>query len=49
MLYLQDLRKLDENFSFLTPLYTVDKTSDPLTDPREAENEHRKQEDVLKR
>jgi endoribonuclease Dicer len=45
----QDLRRFDEDFSFLMVQYTVDKVADPVTDPREAEAEHRKQEEVLKR
>jgi hypothetical protein len=45
----QDLRRFDEDFSFLMTQYTVDKVADPVTDPREAEAEHRKQEEVLKR
>ncbi|XP_021929010.1 endoribonuclease Dcr-1-like isoform X4 [Zootermopsis nevadensis] len=46
---LNDLRRFDEDFSFLMAQYTVDKVADPVTDPREAEAEHRKQEEVLKR
>ncbi|XP_069696429.1 endoribonuclease Dcr-1 [Periplaneta americana] len=46
---LNDLRRHDEDFSFLMTQYTVDKVADPVTDPREAEIEHRKQEEVLKR
>jgi endoribonuclease Dicer len=48
-LYSQDLRRFDDDFSFLMTQYTVDKVADPVTDPREAEAEHRKQEEVLKR
>lgn len=48
-LILQDLRRSDEDFSFLMVQYTADKVADPVTDPREAEAEHRKQEEVLKR
>ncbi|XP_067013187.2 endoribonuclease Dcr-1 [Anabrus simplex] len=46
---LNDLRRCDEEYSFLMAQYTVDKIADPVTDPREAEIEHRKQEEVLKR
>ncbi|GLG98532.1 Endoribonuclease Dcr-1 [Gryllus bimaculatus] len=46
---LNDIRRCDEDFSFLAAQYTVDKIADPVTDPREAEIEHRKQEEVLKR
>lgn len=46
---LQELRKADSDFSFVCPQYTVGKIADPVTEPREAEIEHRKQEDVLKR
>nr|WDW26279.1 dicer-1 [Amrasca biguttula biguttula] len=44
-----ELRRCDPNFAFLSPQYTVGKTADPITEPREAEIEHRKQEEVLKR
>jgi hypothetical protein len=46
---LQDIRRFDEDFSFIMAQYTVDKVTDPMTDSREAEAEHRKQEEVLKR
>nr|AFK29469.1 Dicer1 [Locusta migratoria]BAW35364.1 Dicer1 [Locusta migratoria] len=46
---LNEIRRNDEDYSFVAPQYTVDKEADPLTEPREAENEHRKQEEVLKR
>jgi len=45
----QDLRQFDEDFTFLMTQYTVDKVADPVTDPREAKAERRKQEKVLKR
>ncbi|XP_014250997.1 endoribonuclease Dcr-1 [Cimex lectularius] len=44
-----DLHKNDPDFVNIVTLYTVNKTADPNLDPREAEVEHRKQEDVLKR
>ncbi|XP_046985158.1 endoribonuclease Dcr-1-like [Schistocerca americana] len=46
---LNEIRRNDEDYSFVAPQYTVDKEADPLTEPREAETEHRKQEEVLKR
>jgi endoribonuclease Dicer len=47
--FLQEIRRCDEDFSFIMAQYTVDKVTDPTTDPRDAEAEHRKQEEVLKR
>nr|AUZ94233.1 dicer-1 [Recilia dorsalis] len=44
-----ELRRCDPDFSFISPQYTVSKVADPITEPREAEIEHRKQEEVLKR
>uniref|UniRef100_A0A1B6DKN5 ribonuclease III n=1 Tax=Clastoptera arizonana TaxID=38151 RepID=A0A1B6DKN5_9HEMI len=46
---LSELRKFDPDFEFLCPQYTVEKTADPVIESREAELEHRKQEEVLKR
>lgn len=37
------------NLSFLNTQYTVDKTVNPITEIKEAEAEHRKQEEVLKK
>lgn len=37
------------NLSFLNTQYTVDKTINPVTDLKDAEAEHRKQEEVLKK
>lgn len=45
----QTLSQCDENFWWLSPLYTVDKIIDPLKEPREAENEHHRQEEVLRK
>ncbi|XP_058442684.1 endoribonuclease Dcr-1 [Malaya genurostris] len=39
----------DPHLNYINVQYTVDKTADPLTEPKEAEIEHRKQEEVLKR
>lgn len=44
-----ELHKNDPDFSNISTQYTVGKLADPISDPREAEIEHRKQEDVLKR
>ncbi|KAF6212369.1 hypothetical protein GE061_012891 [Apolygus lucorum] len=44
-----ELNRNDEDFKYVSTQYTVGKSADPLTDPREAENEYKKQEDVLKR
>ncbi|KAE8573160.1 Putative dicer-1 [Halyomorpha halys] len=44
-----DLHKNDPDFENISTQYTVGKIADPIADPREAEIEHRKQEDVLKR
>ncbi|XP_058811956.1 endoribonuclease Dcr-1 [Topomyia yanbarensis] len=39
----------DPQLGYINVQYTVDKTADPMTEPKEAEIEHRKQEEVLKR
>ncbi|XP_063233868.1 endoribonuclease Dcr-1 isoform X2 [Bacillus rossius redtenbacheri] len=44
-----ELRHSDRQLSFLSPQYTMEKTMDPVAEPREAEAEHRQQEEVLKR
>ncbi|KAJ1531645.1 hypothetical protein ONE63_000316 [Megalurothrips usitatus] len=46
---LNEVRRYDEKLSYLGVQYTVEKTADPVTEPRDAEQEHRKQEEVLKR
>ncbi|XP_075228010.1 endoribonuclease Dcr-1 isoform X2 [Lycorma delicatula] len=46
---LNDLRRHDEDFSYVGAQFTVGKIADPVTEPREYELEHRKQEEVLKR
>lgn len=45
----QDLRQSDEDFSFLSVQFTVGKSVDGAKDPKGAENEHRKQELMLKK
>lgn len=44
-----ELSKNDKNLGFIRVQYTVDRVADPVTEPKEAEQEHRRQEDVLKR
>lgn len=39
----------DDDFWWVSALYCVDKIADPSKEPREAENEHRRQEDVLRK
>lgn len=39
----------DPDLKFLMVQYTVDRVADPLTESKQAENEHRRQEEVLKR
>ncbi|CAH0384189.1 unnamed protein product [Bemisia tabaci] len=46
---LNELRKSDEDFWWLAPQYTVCKSADPVKEPQEADLEHQKQEEVLKR
>lgn len=41
--------KGDAELSFLMVQYTVDRAADPVTESKQAENEHRRQEEVLKR
>lgn len=41
--------KNDADLNFLMVQYTVDRTADPVTESKQAENEHRRQEEVLKR
>lgn len=41
--------KNDPDLKFLMAQYTVDRVADPLTESKQAENEHRRQEEVLKR
>lgn len=44
-----EISRNDQDLKFLNVQYTVDKTANPITDSKEAENEHRKQEEVLKK
>uniref|UniRef100_A0A1Q3G192 ribonuclease III n=1 Tax=Culex tarsalis TaxID=7177 RepID=A0A1Q3G192_CULTA len=39
----------DPRLGYINVQYTVDKSANPITEPKEAEVEHRKQEEVLKR
>lgn len=41
--------KCDAGLNFLMVQYTVDRAADPVTESKQAENEHRRQEEVLKR
>lgn len=43
------MKQADEDFSFLNVQFIVDKIVDGTKDPKGAENEHRKQELMLKR
>ncbi|XP_055380587.1 endoribonuclease Dcr-1 isoform X2 [Condylostylus longicornis] len=44
-----EMSKHDSDLGFLCVQYTVDRVADPITEPKEAELEHRRQEEVLKR
>lgn len=44
-----EMSRNDPDLKFLNVQYTIDKTADPITDSKEAESEHRKQEEVLKK
>lgn len=44
-----EMTRSDTDYSYLNVQYTVDKVADPLVDTKEAEAEHRKQEEVLKK
>lgn len=46
---LYEISRNDSNLNFLMVQYTVDRAADPVTETKQAENEHRKQEEVLKR
>lgn len=41
--------KSDAELSFLMVQYTIDRAADPVTESKQADNEHRRQEEVLKR
>lgn len=44
-----EMSKNDPDLSYISVQFTVDRTADPITESKEAELEHRKQEEVLKR
>lgn len=44
-----EMSRHDPDLKYLNVQYTVDKVRDPMTESTEAESEHRKQEEVLKR
>lgn len=44
-----EISKSDPELEYLMVQFTVDRTADPVTETKQAENEHRKQEEVLKR
>lgn len=44
-----EMSKHDPSLEYLCVQFTVDRTADPITETKEAEAEHRKQEEVLKR
>ncbi|XP_034662290.1 uncharacterized protein LOC117897508 isoform X1 [Drosophila subobscura] len=46
---LAEMGKRDADLKFLRCQYTTDRVADPATEPKEAELEHRRQEEVLKR
>ncbi|XP_018328603.1 endoribonuclease Dcr-1 isoform X2 [Agrilus planipennis] len=46
---LYNVSQNDEEMWWVSALYTVEKTADPLKEPREAELEHRRQEEVLRK
>uniref|UniRef100_A0A1B0DCA1 ribonuclease III n=1 Tax=Phlebotomus papatasi TaxID=29031 RepID=A0A1B0DCA1_PHLPP len=46
---LYEVSKFDGDLNYLSVQYIVDKVADPMKEVKQAENEHRKQEEVLKR
>lgn len=44
-----EMSKNDPQLDYLSVQFTVDRTADPITETKQAETEHRKQEEVLKR
>ncbi|XP_051863503.1 endoribonuclease Dcr-1 [Drosophila albomicans] len=46
---LTEMSRRDPDLKFLRCQYTTDRVADPTTEPKEAEQEHRRQEEVLKR
>lgn len=50
MYFVKDLKNSNkEDFGWIQPQYTVDKESDPITESKEFELEHKKQEETLRR
>lgn len=47
--FLCEVSKCDESLEFLSVQFTGDRSADPITESKQFENEHRKQEEVLKR
>lgn len=47
--FIYEMTKHDADLKYLSVQYTGDKMADPLTESKQFENEHRKQEEVLKR
>lgn len=48
--FIQDLKNSNkEDFGWIQPQYTVDKEANPVTEPKEFEMEHKKQEETLRR
>lgn len=46
---LSEMSRQDPGLKFIKCQFTTDRVADPITEPREAEAEHRRQEEVLKR
>lgn len=47
--FIYEMSKHDTDLDYLSVQYTGDKVADPITESKQFENEHRKQEEVLKR
>lgn len=47
--FISEMSRNDPNLEYLSVQYTGDRLADPLTESKQFENEHRKQEEVLKR
>ncbi|XP_075148746.1 endoribonuclease Dcr-1 [Haematobia irritans] len=46
---LAEMSRSDPELKFIKCQFTTDRVADPITEPKEAESEHRRQEEVLKR
>ncbi|XP_061400920.1 endoribonuclease Dcr-1 [Musca vetustissima] len=46
---LAEMSRHDPDLKFIKCQFTTDRVADPITEPKEAESEHRRQEEVLKR